>query len=130
MKTYWDSSALLELLHDDKLRSRLQPESNGTRPHSLAEMFSILTKGVVYNYPAEDAAKLISALAEELEFVELTKSDALSAVKDARRLGVRGARIHDLMHAAAARKFEAELLMTLDRAGFEGITGGIEVRSP
>ena len=40
MKTYWDSSALIEALHAPRLRSRIRRGENGTRPHSLAEVFS------------------------------------------------------------------------------------------
>jgi predicted nucleic acid-binding protein len=126
MKVYWDSSALVKLLHDETERAKLQPDRDGTRPHTLAEVFSTLTKGVSFRYPPENAARMISDLSKDLSFVELTKTDALSAVIDASR---RGARIHDLMHAAAARKFGADVLMTLDLAGFQGITKGIELRN-
>jgi len=130
MKSYWDASALLEVLHNQTLRAQLTPKSDGTRPHSLAEIFSTLTKGVAFRYPADDAAKMISDLAEDLDFIELTKADALRAVKDAKRLGVRGARIHDLMHVLAAGKYGASVLMTLDTGGFQGIAGGLTIQSP
>jgi hypothetical protein len=58
MKTYWDSSALIEALHDPKLRSRIRRRENETRPHSLAEVFSTLTKGVNFRYPPADAANM------------------------------------------------------------------------
>jgi len=130
MKTYWDSSALLEVLHDSNLRAKLKPENDATRPHSLAEIFSTLTKGVAFRYPPDDAAKMISDLAEDLDFIELTKADALSAIKEAKRSGVRGARIHDLMHVYAARKCGADALMTLDTKGFHGIDHGLKIQSP
>ena len=50
MKTYWDSSALIEALHNPNLRSRIRRGENGTRPHSLTEVFSTLTKGVNFRY--------------------------------------------------------------------------------
>lgn len=71
MKTYWDSSALIEALHDAKLRSRIRRGGNGTRPHSLAEVFSTLTKGVNFRYPPADAANMAADLAKDLDFVEL-----------------------------------------------------------
>jgi hypothetical protein len=83
MKSYWDSSALVEVLHRPERLESLKRGSDGTRPHSLAEVFSTLTKGVVFRYPAEDAAKMIGDLAQSLDFVELTESDALEAVKSA-----------------------------------------------
>jgi predicted nucleic acid-binding protein len=130
MKTYWDSSALLEILHDPALRDKLSTERDGTRPHSLAEVFSTLTKGVNFRYSAEDAARMLADLRKDLSFIELTEDETLAAIRTARRLGVRGARIHDLMHAWAARKYGAETLMTLDTAGFQGLEQEFSVRSP
>jgi predicted nucleic acid-binding protein len=130
MKTYWDSSALVEALHQPEVAEGLKTGSNGTRPHALAEVFSTLTKGVVFRYPAEDAAKMIVDLAKSLDFVELTEADALAAIKNAKGLGVRGARIHDLMHAVAAKKYAASILMTLDTAGFKEIATDLQVRAP
>jgi predicted nucleic acid-binding protein len=130
MRIYWDSSALLEALHDQKLRAGLDPKKDTTRPHSLAEIFSTLTKGLSFRYPPDDAAKMIADLAEDLDFIELTKADALSAIKDAKRSGVRGARIHDFMHVYAARKCGATALMTLDTGGFHGIDHGLMIQSP
>jgi hypothetical protein len=40
------------------------------------------------------------------------------AISSASNQGVRGARIHDLMHAVAAEKYQAEVLFSLDEAGF------------
>ena len=130
MKTYWDSSALIEALHDQGLRANLTANGHGSRIHSLTEVFSTLTKGVNYRYSPGDAAKMISDLTRDLDLVELTKEETLSAIKAAESLGVRGARIHDLMHATAARKYQAGLLMTLDQAGFQGIGSGMKVENP
>ena len=130
MKTYWDSSALLEVLHDQTLRAQLKAKSDGTRPHTLSEIFSTLTKGVAFRYPPDDAAKMISDLAGDLDFIELTRAETLSAIRDAKRLGVRGARIHDLMHVFAAGKYGASVLMTLDTGGFQGIPSGLTIQSP
>ena len=118
MKTYWDSSALIQALHDTNMRSRIKPGEHGTRPHSLAEVFSTLTKGVNFRYVPADAARMITDLVNDLDFVELSAADALGAVKQASSQGVRGARIHDLMHATAAAKYGAGLLLTLDDSGF------------
>lgn len=130
MKTYWDSSALIEALHIERLRRRLKPGSDASRPHSLAEVFSTLTKGVNFRYSPVDATRMIADSAGDLDFVELTARDAVSAIKEAQALGVRGARIHDLMHATAARKYGAKVLLTLDTAGFQGLALGINIRSP
>ena len=130
MKNYWDSSALVKLLHLDLGRPALKPGQDATRAHSLSEIFSTLTKGVSFRYSPEDAAKMICDLARDLSFIEIGKDEALAAISSATRLGVRGARVHDLMHALAARKFGASTLMTLDIAGFHGIVENMEIGSP
>ncbi len=130
MKTYWDSSALIEALHDPSLRSRLRPVDNATRPHSLAEVFSTLTKGVSFRYAPADAANMVADLTADLAFVELDSAETLSAVREASSQGVRGARIHDLMHATAARKWGADKLLTLDAAGFSTLKLQVKVSEP
>lgn len=130
MKAYWDSSALIKVLHDQKLRESLKPGKDGTRPHSLAEIFSTLTKGVNFRYPPADAAAMIESLAGTLDFVDLSAAEALAGVKNASSQGVRGARIHDLMHAAAAEKYKATVIFTLDGAGFSTLKTSVPARAP
>ena len=130
MRTYWDSSALIEALHDAKLRARIRPSEHATRPHSLAEIFSTLTKGVNFRYSPSDAAKMAEDLAKDLDFVELSAAETVSVLKKANSMGVRGARIHDLMHAEAASKYGADLLLTLDDAGFRTLKLSLRVSSP
>ena len=68
--------------------------------------------------------------AKDLDFVELSSAHAVSAVKEASSLGVRGARIHDLMHAQAVSKFGADELLTLDDAGFASLNLSLQVAAP
>ena len=88
MKTYWDSSALIEALHDQKLRDRLKPGESASRPHSLVEVFSTLTKGVNYRYSPADAAKMIGDLAKDLprSFLHGLDMRLVEDVRVARRL--------------------------------------------
>ncbi len=130
MKTYWDSSALVNVLHNTELRNRIKLGDNATRPHSLAELFSTLTKGVNYRYSPLDAANMIADLKADLDFVELSADETLSALREASRQGVRGARIHDLMHAWAAQKWGADQLLTLDNAGFSTLKLKLKVAAP
>jgi|SRR6185312_15421633 len=130
MKAYWDSSALIKALHDQKLRTSLSPGKDGTRPHSLAELFSTLTKGVNFHYSPTDAAAMIESLARSLDFIELRADDAVAVVKAASSQGVRGARIHDLMHAAAAQKYKATVIYTLDKAGFSTLKTSVPAQAP
>jgi predicted nucleic acid-binding protein len=130
MKTYWDSSALVLALHDPSVRSRIKPGESLTRPHALAEIFSTLTKGINFRYSPDDAANMVHDLAEDLEFVELSSKETLSAVQSAGKHGVRGARIHDLMHAIAAIKGKSAVLVTLDQSGFTGLKLDLEIQTP
>ena len=76
--------------------------------------------------PFEPTARLD----EDLFFVELSAADAVSALKKASSLGVRGARIHDLLHAEAASKYGADELLTLDDAGFTSLNLSGQVAAP
>ena len=90
MKTYWDSSALIEALHDPKMRSRIRPGENGTRPHSLSEVFSTLTKGVNFRYSPADAASMAGDLAKDLDFIELSAAAPSGGLLDLEVLGALG----------------------------------------
>ncbi len=130
MKTYWDSSALIDALHSQNLRDKIRPKTAVTRPHSLAEVFSALTKGVNFRYPAEDAAKMLEDLETDISFVELNAEETQDAINQASKRGVRGGRIHDLMHAAAAIKSGAKILLTLDTAGFSDLDVSVQIQAP
>jgi predicted nucleic acid-binding protein len=123
MKTYWDSSAVIEAVMDAEINRRLRRERGVTRPHTLAETFSTLTGNPDKRIDADDAALVVASLAESLDFVELTAREMIEAMKRARRVGVRGGRVHDFMHAVAAEKSGAGKILTLDRNDFIGLTG-------
>ena len=50
-------------------------------------------------------------------------SEMFSAFKKAKRLGVRGGRVHDFLHAVAAEKAGADKIITLDENDFNDLTG-------
>jgi len=122
MKAYWDSSALMQSLAEPALQVRLKRERGFTRPHTLAEVFSALTGNPVIRVDADDASEFISALARNLDFVELGVPEILQALRTARQKGVRGGRVHDYLHAVAAEKSGAKQILTLDQNDFSGIT--------
>lgn len=120
MKYYWDSSALVEASADLVLRRRLRTDGGITRTHSLAECFSALTAGgLAVRLDADAAAQMVNNLAADLEFVDLSAAEVLSALKQARKRGVRGGRVHDFLHAVAADKSNAVRLLTLDEHDFD-----------
>jgi len=124
MKTYWDSSAIVEAWIDGGLRARLHRDGGCTRSHSLAEVFSSFTGGnLEIRLSADDAARTVAQLAGDLDFVDLSADEVLAALKYARAKGVRGGRVHDFLHAVAAEKAGADKIITLDENDFNGLTG-------
>ena len=122
MKTYWDSSALIEALGNPDLVKRLSTGRNVTRTHSLAEIFSTLTGGrMQWRVDADVAAEMISGLRRDLELVDLDDKDVLAALRSAKSKGIRGARIHDYLHVVAAEKGGAKKFLTTDQFDFEGL---------
>jgi hypothetical protein len=107
MKDYWDTSAVIEACNSPALRVRLHRERGLTRIHTLAEVFSTLTGG---------------NLASDLDFHDLAATDVLKALKETRKKGVRGGRIHDSLHAVAAEKSGARKLLTLGKNDFNDLT--------
>jgi hypothetical protein len=99
---------------DRSLRLRLRSEKGYTRTHSLCEAFSAFTGGNLgIRMDAQEAAETIESLAADLEFIDLSAMETVTALKEARQRGVRGGRIHDFMHARAAEKSGAKELLTL-----------------
>ncbi len=123
MKAYWDSSAVIEACSSTPLRARLHRERGFTRTHTLAEVFSTLTGGnLAFRLDADAAAQTTDNLAADLDFLDLTPTEVLKAMKAARKKGVRGGRIHDFLHAVAAQKSGAKALLTLDKNDFNDLT--------
>jgi predicted nucleic acid-binding protein len=123
MKGYWDSSAVIEACNNPALRVRLHRERGFTGTHTLAEVFSTLTGGnLAFRLGADEAAKTVANLASDLDFEDLSATDVLKALKEGRKKGVRGGRIHDYLHAVAAEKSGARKLLTLDRNDFNDLT--------
>jgi predicted nucleic acid-binding protein len=127
-KTYWDASALVKAATDDEFRKRLAAEGGVTRPHALAETFSALTGGrLTERVDAAAAAEIVAGLSADLDFCDLTAPEVLRALAQAEAKGVRGGRVHDYLHAVAAHKGKAGLLLTADRHGFDRLFDKVEL---
>jgi len=125
MTVYWDTSGIIRYLTSNRL-----PEIKGvTRTHTLAELFSTLSGRGIDTIKADGtirhkrltmrlAAKVISEIFPRLKFVDLSPGEALAIILEAKAVGAQGARIHDLMHAAAADKANADELWTADENDF------------
>jgi len=132
MRHYWDTSSLVEALHNETVRVKVTRESAVTRSHSFSEVFSTLTGGRLgFRYSPDDAAGAISSLAKDMEVVDLTLDESLAALSRAGKVGVRGGRVHDFLHAEAARKAGAQKIVTLNRNDFVGLLDGeVEIADP
>jgi predicted nucleic acid-binding protein len=128
MKAYWDSSALVQATSEIGLRRRLRAEGGITRCHALAEVFSALTSGrLAIRLDANDAAATVENLASDLELIELSAPEIVTALKQARTRGVRGGRVHDYIHARVVEKSGGKVLLTADRNDFENLVDTVTV---
>jgi hypothetical protein len=135
MSAYWDSSALLNAVVSQSVAARMS-SGDVSRSHAFCEVFSVLTgRGLPtrhgrLKFDNADAARIIDQLARKLTLRDLTGSETLAALRDAKRLGVQGARIHDLMHARSAVLAGVTNLLTRNVGDFAGLTGKIRVEAP
>ncbi len=81
--------------------------------HGLAETYAVLT-GLppVSRIPPPDAAKLIHDLATFVEIVELGSTDYLDAISRLAAAKLEGGIVNDMLHAVAAEKANADILVT------------------
>jgi len=91
-------------------------------------VFSTLTGGRLgLRTSAEDALRLLEDLSQDLEFVDLDAAQTFRALGKAKRLGVRGGLVHDLLHAEAALLAGAKKILTLNTEDFRTIRQGMVV---
>lgn len=140
MKTYWDTSGLINAAVSGTVLQRLATGDHATRTHALAEFFGILTgrgirwerDGQAYELKltGEQAAQWLASNLTTVQFVDLTAREVLDALNQAQARNVAGARVHDYLHAVAAQKAEADELLTRNQSDFGGLTGSIPVVWP
>ena len=75
-----------------------------------------------------EASETVANLAADLEFVDLTAQEMIEALRDARKRGVRGGRVHDFMHAIAAEKSGAKELLTVDANDFDMLLDTMKIK--
>jgi predicted nucleic acid-binding protein len=131
VKRYWDTSALVDALHDSKIEAKVLEPDQWTRPQTLSEAFSTLTGGRLgFKYAPDDAAALLKEITARMNFVELDKKQTLAALALAQERGIRGGRIHDWMHASAAARAGVAILVTENHSDFIGLEDGFKVLAP
>ena len=65
-----------------------------------------------------------------MNFVDLDANETLAALDVAQQRGVRGGRVHDWLHARAARKAGVAELLTDNLRDFTGLEDGFSVAAP
>jgi len=140
LKTYWDTSGLINAAVSGTVLRRLAIGGQVTRTHALAEFFGILTgrgirwerDGQAYELKltGEQAAQWLEANLAAFQFMDLASQEVLDALNRAQARNVAGARVHDYLHAVAAQKAEADELLTRNQSDFAGLTGGIPMVWP
>jgi hypothetical protein len=131
MSAYWDSSAIVSGALEPEVRHALNATRPWCRPHVLTEVFSTLTGSRLgFRIDPASASALIAGIAANLRFVELTTDETLLALAAAQSRGVRGGRIHDFLHAKAARKAGCSHLVTLNLSDFQGLDPDLVIESP
>ena len=121
MRTYWDSSALLNALAARPVLARLDKGEHVTRSHAYVETFHHLSgrglplkNGQRVAVTPKDAAAMIRRLAVKVPARDLDPEQTLKALDDAQRRGVKGRLVHDWIHARAAKLAKADLIVTRD----------------
>ena len=127
MRAYSDSSALIEATENPELRAKLREEKGLSRTHALAEVFSSLTGNPERRMDHDSAVQAVERLAADLDFTDLSAAEVIAVLKEARKKGVRGGHVHDLLHAAAADKAGAQELLTIDKNDFHGLPNKAKV---
>jgi predicted nucleic acid-binding protein len=133
MKIYWDTSAVINAAINPGVARLLQTGEHFTRAHTFAEFFARMTgRGVRWTdqsgeinelvLDADTAVEWLTEFAGKIKLVELTGADTLAWIGQARRKGVQGGRVHDLLHAAAAEKAGAEKILTRNIVDFAGLS--------
>lgn len=65
----------------------------------------------------------------DLDFVDLSAAEMVVAMKQAKRKGVRGGRVHDLFHVVAVDKSQALELLTLVINDFKSLPNRVKLAS-
>jgi len=72
-----------------------------------------------------ECADWLKAFARKVQFEELTKDEALAALKKTQDAGVQGGRIYDYWHALVAEKVNADELITRNTRDFQNLVKNV-----
>lgn len=139
MNALLDSSVLIAALAPDEDRhaeslALLKQGGNAVYAHAFLESFSTLTGGKLgVKVDADLATQLLSeTVLPRVQVIDLGIEEIMSALRQARKLGVRGGGVYDYMHLVAARKAKVDVLHTINLSNFRSLyrEGDPEIRLP
>jgi hypothetical protein len=136
MKTYWDTSAAINAAFSPEVFGRLDTGEHVARLHLLAEFFATMTgRGIEITdddgnvdrmvFTQKECATWLKNFSQRIEFEELTRDEALTALEKAQSAGVQGARVYDYWHALVAEKSKADELITRNTRHFQDLARNV-----
>ena len=141
MKFYWDTSAAINAAVSPTVKARLNADEHVARVHLFSEFFSTMTgrgvptKDVAGNpvrltFDANDASKWLRQFAGKVKLIELDGTETLDGLDKAQGLNVQGSHVYDFVHALAAIKSGADVVLTRNEKDFAGLTGTAKIEKP
>ena len=141
MKVFADSSVLIPVFipshqhHDRSFNwfSAADPGSAACAAHSLAEVYSTMTRlPIKYRATEQHALLFLEAIEEHFSVITLDVDEYRAAIWNAAALGVAGGTIYDALIAACALKAKADVLYTWNTVHFSSMGEEIarRVRTP
>jgi predicted nucleic acid-binding protein len=131
LKSYWDTSAVINAAISADVFARLSTGEHVTRLHTFAEFFATLTgrgtpipvegQTARFKLSGNECATWLRQFAAKVTIVELDQAEVLDALTKAQRRNVQGGRVYDYLHATACRKAKADELLTRNTDDFQGL---------
>jgi predicted nucleic acid-binding protein len=138
VRAFLDTSVLLPvfLTHHPHHQASLEiflrcaPDNSCCAAHSLAELYSTVTRLPKYRVSSEHAMLLLREVRERLTLVALDQEEYYTAIERASIHGITGGTIYDALLASCALKARAEILYTWNTRHFQQFEIAERVRTP
>jgi len=141
VRYFFDTSVLISVFldehpHHEASLAALQkasPRDSGCAAHTLAEVFSSLTRMPgQYRTASEEAMLFLESLTKRLSFISLEQDEYWLVLKQCSESGIVGGMVYDALLARCAIKSKAEILYTWDVGDFRRLGPDIakRVRTP
>ena len=124
MITFWDTSAVINGFLNPKVLDRLNDGQHLSRPHVLAEFFSIMTgRGIRWIddqgqlcltvLTADDAAVWLRNFIGKLQWIDLNEKEIIQAFSQAKAFGVQGGCVYVFLAKRSRTPFALALSANL-----------------